>query len=250
MKKYYIVIIIGILFMSALQAAPLPEGMEILKKVDENITAENRIMTSRMIVRNRRSEREIKARTWIRGMDQAFTEYLSPAREQGTKMLKEGDRMWIYSPSTDRIIQIAGHMLRQSVMGSDLSYEDMMEDPILSNLYTAKTLSADTLRKRPCWVLELTAKTEDIAYHSRKLWVDQERMIVLREERFAKGGTLLKETDVLHVFQVDGLWYPKEILYRDVLNQNSEGTRFIIESLELNAEIPAWRFTKAALRRS
>jgi hypothetical protein len=165
-------------------------------------------------------------------------------------MLKEKDRMWIYSPSTDRIIQIAGHMLRQSVMGSDLSYEDMMEDPILSNLYTAKTLSVDTLQERLCWILVLTSKKEDIAYHSRKLWVDQERKIILREERFAKGGTLLKETDVLHVFQIDGRWYPKEILYRNVLNQNSEGTRFIIESLELDAEIPDWRFSKAALRRS
>ncbi|RKY50852.1 MAG: outer membrane lipoprotein-sorting protein [Candidatus Neomarinimicrobiota bacterium] len=250
MKKHHIFIATGIIFLTALQAAPLPDGMDILKRVDENITAENRIMTSRMIVRSRRSKREITAKTWIRGMDQAFTEYLSPAREQGTKMFKEKDRMWIYSPSTDRIIQIAGHMLRQSVMGSDLSYEDMMEDPVLSNQYTAITLSVDTLRERPCWILELTAKTEDIAYYKRKLWVDQERMIALREERFAKGGTLLKETDVFSVFQIEGRWYPKEILYKDVLNQNSEGTRFIIESLELNADIPDWRFTKAALRRS
>jgi hypothetical protein len=37
--------------------------------------------------------------------------------------------------SVDRTIQIAGHMLRQSVMSSDMSYEDLMEDPKLVNLY-------------------------------------------------------------------------------------------------------------------
>lgn len=250
MTKKNKIFTVAVTMLSLLNAAPLPEGNKILKQVDANIMAENRVMKTRMIVRSRRSEREIVSRSWIRGMDQAFTEYLSPAREQGTKMLKEEDRMWIYSPSTDRIIQIAGHMLRQSVMGSDLSYEDMMEDPVLSNLYTAQTLTADTLRDRPCWVLELMAKTEDISYYKRKLWVDQSRMIVLREERFAKGGTLLKETDVLSVFTLENRWYPKEVLYRDVLNQNSKGTRFIIESLELNVDIPEWRFTKAALRRS
>jgi hypothetical protein len=36
-------------------------------------------------------------------------------------MLKLGDQLWTFSPSTDRTIQIAGHMLRQSVMGSDMS---------------------------------------------------------------------------------------------------------------------------------
>jgi len=43
-------------------------------------------------------------------------------------MLKLGDELWTYTPETDRIIKISGQMLRQSVMGSDLSYEDMMED--------------------------------------------------------------------------------------------------------------------------
>jgi hypothetical protein len=42
-------------------------------------------------------------------------------------MLRLENQLWIYSPSTDRNIQNSGHMLRQSVMGSDLSYEDMLK---------------------------------------------------------------------------------------------------------------------------
>ena len=53
-------------------------------------------------------------------------------------MLKLDKRLWIYSPSTDRTIQLSGHLLRQSVMGSDLSYEDMMEERKLSEVYTAE----------------------------------------------------------------------------------------------------------------
>ena len=61
------------------------------------------------------------------GSEKAFTENLSPAREAGTKMLKLKDKLWTYSPQTDRIIQISGHMLRQSINGSDMSYKDMMK---------------------------------------------------------------------------------------------------------------------------
>ena len=41
----------------------------------------------------------------------------------------------MYTPRTDRKILIAGHMLRQSMMGSDLSYEDMLEDRKMSLSY-------------------------------------------------------------------------------------------------------------------
>ena len=156
-------------------------GDGILKKVDQNMFSENKILTSRMIIHGERGIRTVEAKSWQRGTKEAFTEFLAPAREKGTKMLKLQDMLWTYSPTTDRTILISGHMLRQSMMGSDLSYEDMMEDPHLPNLYKAKNSSEETVNGRQCWVLDLTAKKEDIAYESRKAWVDKTRFIMLKE---------------------------------------------------------------------
>jgi hypothetical protein len=78
-------------------------------------------------------------------------------------MLKLKDKLWMYSPSTDRTIQISGHMLRQSVMGSDLSYEDMMADKKLTHHYQAVVTGSEAVEGFQCWVLELTAKTRDVA---------------------------------------------------------------------------------------
>ena len=128
----------------------------------------------------------------MEGEKKAFTEYLSPPRERGTKMLKLEAKLWVYSPSTDRTILISGHMLRQSVMGSDLSYEDMMEDPELANLYHAEVTGEEIIDGHECWVLGLTAKTRDIAYHTRRLWVDKQKYIPLQQELYAKSGKLLK----------------------------------------------------------
>ena len=190
------------LLLNATAQAEFPDGSAVLQKVDQNMTAETRVVSSKMIIHGRRNTRTVASKTWAQGDSRAYTEYLAPPREQGTKMLKLEDRLWLYSPSTDRIIRISGHMLRQSVMGSDLSYEDMMDDPRLSELYTAEVTGTETMDQRPCWVLQLTAN-QDLAYHTRKLWVDQERYVPLREELYAKSGRLLKKIDLKDFRQID-----------------------------------------------
>ncbi|MFQ6606533.1 MAG: outer membrane lipoprotein-sorting protein [Fidelibacterota bacterium] len=225
-----------------------PTGEEILRRIDANITAESRIVTSTMIIHGRRGSRSISAKSWIEGSQKAFTEYLAPPRERGTKMLKLNDQLWMYVPQSDRIIHISGHMLRQSLMGSDLSYEDMLEDPTLSNLYRAEVTGQEVYQGRDCWVVALTARKSNVAYHARKMWVDKERMIVLREDRYAKRGKLLKTVEVQEVFQVDGRWIPRRIIFQDVLSRG-RGTEFIVDSLALNAPLPDYLFTKASLRK-
>src|SRR6056297_3207002 len=139
-----------------------PGANEILNRVDENMSSENRVVESTMIIHGRRNSRTITSVTYSVGDEKSFTEYLSPAREKGTKMLKLEDKLWIYSPSTDRTIQISGHMLRQSVMGSDLSYEDMMDDATLRDKYDTEIVGSETINGRNCWVLSLTAVVEDV----------------------------------------------------------------------------------------
>jgi hypothetical protein len=107
------------------QTAP-PTPAAILERIDRNAVPGSKIMISSMTVHSRRADRTIRSKSWVEGSDKAFTEYLDPPREKGIKMLKLGDQLWTFSPSTDRVISISGNLLRQSVMGSDLSYEDMM----------------------------------------------------------------------------------------------------------------------------
>jgi outer membrane lipoprotein-sorting protein len=229
--------------------AQTPSVETILQKVDENQSAGSRISQWEMTVHGRRGSRTMKAKSWIQGTERAFTEYLDPPREAGTKMLKVGDQLWTYAPSTDRTIQIAGHMLRQSVMGSDMSYEDLMEDPKLQNLYDAKVVGEEAVAERPCWVLQLVAKSgSDPAYHSRKLWVDKERFLVLKEERFATSGKLLKTTEVKKVAQMDQRWVAERAVFRDAL-KNDGGTEFVIGAVEFNPKIPDSVFSQASLRK-
>ncbi|HBE41035.1 MAG TPA: outer membrane lipoprotein-sorting protein [Bacteroidales bacterium] len=220
---------------------------DILKKVESNISSDNRIFESTMIINGARSSRTITSKSYVVGDKQSFTEYLSPAREKGTKMLKLENQLWIYSPSTDRIIQIAGHMLRQSVMGSDLSYEDMMDDRKLTDIYSSKVTGNDNIEGRETWILELTAKVTDVAYQTRKMWIDTERYVPLREELFAKSGQMLKRTTMSEVENINGRWFPTKIVYKDLMKQGG-GTEFKITQVQFNQKIPDHIFTKASLK--
>ena len=222
---------------------------DIMKAIDENLNAESRIITSKMVVQGRRSSRTIVSKSWVVGTDQAFTEYLSPPREAGTKMLKIGDTLWAYSPQTDRVIQICGHMLRQSVMGSDMSYKDMMEDRPIEELYDATIEESIQINGREHWIMVLDAKVRGLSYPKRRSWVDKEYLLPIKEELYAKSGKLLKTTSLKGIKKVQDRWFPSKFIYKDELKRNSKGTEWIIDSIEFNKIIPASRFSKALLRK-
>ena len=245
--KSMIYIIIFFFITSTLQAAG-PDVLEILRRVDNTQNAERQILVTSISIHSLRGTRTIKFKSWTIGKVKSFTETLSPAREKGTKMLKLAKNLWIYYPRADRIIKIAGHMLRQSMMGSDFSYEDMMDKGKLLESYKASIVEDSILNDRQVKVISLTARTSDISYQKRKLWVDTERHIILKSELFAVGGKLLKRFETMEVFKTTRGWYPKKMLFKDVLKKG-KGTEMIIHSVDFDTRIPSSKFSKSALRR-
>ena len=222
---------------------------DIMKAMDQNLNAESRIITSKMVVKGRRSNRTIESKNWVVGTELAFTEYLSPPREAGTKMLKIGEKLYTYSPQTDRVIQISGHMLRQSVMGSDMSYNDMMEDRPIDELYSATIEGSIMLGGRDHWIMILDAKVKGLSYPKRRSWVDKEYLLPKKEELYAKSGKLLKTASLEGIKKIEGRWFPSKFVYKDELKRNSKGTEWIIDNIQFNKKIPNSRFSKALLRK-
>ena len=225
-----------------------PSGREVLERIDDNLALDSATGVSEMIIHGRSGTRTIGSRFWKRGADSSFVEYLSPPREAGKKMLKLGDKLWTYAPEpADRIITISGHLLRQSVMGSDLSYEDLLENNRLLDVYDAEVTGEETVGDRPCWIVRMTARTDDVAYYARTVWVDTERWLPLREERYARSGRLLKKTTIEESMRIGDRWYIKRATFRDMLS-SGEGTEYIVDSIEFGVEIPDYIFSKASLR--
>ena len=224
-------------------------AIDIMKAIDKNLNADSRVINSKMVIKGRRNSRTIESKNWIVGTELAFTEYLSPPREAGTKMLKIGEKLYTYSPQTDRVIQISGHMLRQSVMGSDMSYNDMMEDRPIEQLYNATLEGSIKIDDRDHYIIALDAKVKGLSYPKRRSWVDKEYLLPTKEELYAKSGKLLKTASLHEIKKIDGRWFPSKFIYKDELKRNSRGTEWIINDIKFNKKIPDSRFSKALLRK-
>ena len=222
---------------------------DIIRAMDNNLNAKSRVLTSRMIVHGRRASRTIESRNWVMGANQAFTEYLSPPREAGTKMLKLGDKLWTYSPQTDRVIQISGHMLRQSVMGSDMSYNDMMEDRPMEELNKATLEGSVMIDGRSHWIMVLEARVKGLSYPKRRAWIDKEYLLPTKEELYAKSGKLLKTSTMEGIKRIQGRWFPSRFVFKDELKRNSKGTEWVIDDIKFDVDIPDSRFSKSKLRK-
>jgi len=219
-------------------------GEDIIRKVDSNLTFDSAQFEAKMLIYVGDEVREKRMISYAEGADKSFSEFTYPARDKGVKYLKLGDQMWMYLPSVEKSIKIAGHMLRQSMMGSDYSYEDALESRKLLDKYSISLAG----EKEGNYVLDLTAKVKDVTYYKRKVWVDKTTFIPMRGELYAKSGKLLKVSTTEKVEEFGGRFYPTKSVLRNLLRKNSR-TEFIITSAKFNVPIPSGTFTERNLTR-
>ncbi len=177
----------------------------------------------------------------------SLVEFTNP-QDRDTKFLKREDDLWMFFPDAEDIIKISGHMLNQGMMGSDFSYQDIMESDKLTDLYDFKIIGEEEIDGRPCYVLEGVAREGvKVSYYRRVSWVDKERFIGLQEELYTQSGKLLKETKLNEVQEIEGRWIPIDSVMENKLRKDTY-TGFKIVQIDFNPEIPEGTFSLQNLR--
>jgi outer membrane lipoprotein-sorting protein len=99
-----------------------------------------------------------------------------------------------------------------------------------------------------CAVLFLEAHDPSTAYAFRKLWVDPQRKIVLREEMYAKSKKMLKTVAFLDYATFGKRLFPKTMVFRDLLKGDSK-TTYRFDEIRFDIEIPEQYFQMSILKR-
>lgn len=240
-------IIILILFSSLMViAAAEMTAEEIINKRDNNEYFNTAQMEAEMIIVSG-SRKITKTMVALTDKKNSLVEFTNP-QDRDTKFLKREDDLWMFFPDAEEIIKISGHMLNQGMMGSDFSYQDIMESDKLTDLYDFKIIGEEEIDGRPCYVLEGVAREGvKVSYYRRVNWVDKERFIGLKEELYTQSGRLLKETKVNEVQEIEGRWIPIDSVMENKLRKDTY-TGFKIIQIDFNPEIPEGTFTLQNLR--
>lgn len=214
----------------AQEAPAQPTAEELLKGLDANLQFETRSAKMTMTVNDGKRERVMTMQTYGRGENESAVEYLTPEREKGTKMLKIDDQLWLYLPRAERVQKISGHMMRQGMMGSDVSYEDMMAGADFFDAYTATVVGSEQLDGRLHWKVEAVAKDSTVTYPKRMMWIDDATRIPTKQELYALSGMLLKTWTMSDVQDIGGQMTPMRTEITDNLRP---GSSTVIQTSEL-----------------
>ena len=219
---------------------------EIMQKRDDNEYIRSARAEAKMIIS--KGGRELEKDMILLSKDNsALMEFTNP-RDRGTKFLKREDNLWMFFPDAEDIVKISGHMLEQGLMGSDFSYQDMMESDKLTELYQFEILREETYQQRPCYVIEsIAVPDKEVSYYRRLMWIDKERFVGLKEELYAQSGRLLKVGIVEKVEEIDGRWLSTESIMENKLRKDTF-TQFIVEEIELNPDLDDDIFSLKSLR--
>jgi outer membrane lipoprotein-sorting protein len=221
---------------------------ELLERIDRQMTFDTRSASATMRIVTPEETREKELKLFARGQEDSFIVFLKPDRDKGTKMLKLQGQLWIYFPRTEKDMKISGHMLRQSLMGSDFSYEDLTENRKLLEDYDGELLPPQDIDGEPCYVVHLTEKTPGHSYPERKIWVSKKTSLPLREERYAKTGRLLKALRFGDVQKLEDRYYPALFVMEDKLKEGTR-TELVMKDLKFKIQVPEEIFDKRNLRR-
>jgi len=238
MKKIIITILI-ICIAAAFAHAETAE--QIIHRLEENQVHETARTEGDMIINDRFGTKTVSFISLARGEEDTLIEFTSK-REQGQKILRTKDQIYLYYPDASELIRIQGAALRDSVMGSDMSYEDMTGGRGILEDYQVELKGTEWIGGHECYKLVLTAKNRRVPYFQQTLWIDTEEYVSRRIHQFSRSGDLLKEMDIEELIHTEGKVIPKHIIIRDKLKRNSE-TEFIIEDIEIGLRLPANTFS-------
>jgi len=227
----YFILIILIPTMWAFSLTP----EEILSKIEENQTFSSFQGEGKMIIRDRFGARTKSFITYARGDEEALIEFTS-LDEAGQKILRTEDEIYLYYPDAEEVIRLQGAALRDSVAGSDLSYEDLTGGKNFREKYNATLEGEEVINGNACYILVLYAKEKNVPYPKQKVWVDKRLFVARRAQYFALSGRLLKEVEVEEVQKIKEHYIPTHYIFRDVLKKNSS-TEFIISNIKVDVQL-------------
>jgi outer membrane lipoprotein-sorting protein len=229
------------LMLGLLIAAAVPTSLaaisaeEIIKKMEENTVVRTARTEGSLVVNDRFGTKTSSFLSFSRGADSMLIEFTS-VEEEGMKILRTQDEIYLFYPDAEELIRMQGSALKESVMGSDMSYEDMTGGKSLLRSYSVALDGTEEIAGEPCYRVSMTAKNRNVPYYKQVMWIDSKLFIYRRIHKFSRSGKLLKEITARDIRKVSGRVVPFHLVLKDTLKRNSS-TEFFIKGIDIDIQL-------------
>ncbi|MBK1612246.1 outer membrane lipoprotein-sorting protein [Rubrivivax gelatinosus] len=147
--------------------------------------------------------------------------FTAPARDTGKLMLKNGQDLWFYDPSTKASVRLSPQqrLLGQASNG-DVVTVNLARD-YKATLKGEEDVQDGDRKTRRAWQLELAAAVPDATYARIEFWVATDNDQPIKGRFFAESGRLLKTVYYRRYARELGTERPTELVIIDGLNPAS-----------------------------
>ena len=152
------------------------------------------------------------------GQYQNLIRFVAPARDANKLMLKAGNDLWFYDPSSKASIRISPQqrLLGQAANG-DVVTVNLAKD------YSAQLLGEEDVtdgdrQTRHCYKLALAATSTDVTYHHIEMWIDTGNSHPVKSRFYTESNRLLKTAYYRHFEMQLGVTRPTETVIIDGLD--------------------------------
>ena len=154
------------------------------------------------------------------GQFRSLIRFVSPARDANKLMLKSGNELWFYDPSSKASIRLSP---QQRLMGQaangDVVTVNLAKD-YKAQLSAEEDIQDGDRKTRHCYKLALAAVSPDVTYHHIEMWLDTASSRPVKGRFYTESGQLLKSAYYRRYQAQLGVERPTETVIIDGLDPN------------------------------
>lgn len=182
-------------------------------------------------------------------------EFIGPADIKGTVVITHektnNDDMWIYLPGLNRVRRILSSSKKNSFVGSDFSYADVVS--FKTSDYKHLKLNNEGCEKVNCFVIESKPKNKEVlkSYGYSKIvsWIGDVNFLTFKVQYYDEQTRLLKTqliSNYKKIFGYSDKWIAK---YKEMTNnQNGHMSTIDISNIKVDTGIKSTKFSASRLR--
>lgn len=214
-----------------------------------------------MTLTNDRGEQRVResvttSKLEANGIDnERMVRFRSPEDVKGTAILliehsEADDDMWIFLPALGKSRRLVASNKRDSFVGSDFSYGDIIGYPV--EQWHNKIVGESAVQGEPCYLVESTpvsnAIEEMTGYSKRLSCISKSRSVTLHADIWDSEGEKFKEEDYSNYENVDpahGKWVAMRITAQNL--ETNHNTVVLLKNYRLDAAVSQSELTTRAL---
>ena len=200
-----------------------------------------------MIIHRPDWERTSSLVSWTRGREDALIRFTAPARDAGNATLKQGDKMWTYTPKLNRTIRLPYSLMNQSWAGSDFSYNDLSRTDDLLKHYDLRIIDRSAEDGHTVYTIEAVPHDEAPVVWGKEEWVLRDDYVLVSQTFYDQSMEALKRMETLEVGELGGREMPIR-MRMNKLDEPENYTEIIYDAAEFDIEIEDRTFTVFSLQ--